>query len=92
MKLIRDGKNHWITLQFEKSLGLREAIALPGLLRRLPKHMNVTLDFSDVRFARDSALAVLIPAIASLHRPVMVIGLESAEDELRSVALMPAAA
>ncbi len=48
----------------------------------------MTLDFREVQWVRETALAALIPALASLHgRRVSVRGLEDADDELRFAAV-----
>jgi hypothetical protein len=49
------------------------------------------LDFSEVRWTRESAIVALIPALASIHgRKVTVVGLETAT--LEPLALVPLAA
>lgn len=79
MKFIRDQKRRAVTVRFEESFGLRDAIGLPGLVARLPGWAEVVLDFTDVRWMRESAMVALIPALASIHgRKVSVCGLESA--------------
>ncbi|MBK7862327.1 MAG: hypothetical protein IPJ65_27710 [Archangiaceae bacterium] len=82
MKFIRDLKRRAITMRFESAFSLRDAIGLPGLVARLPVWADVILDFSDVRWMRESAVVALIPALASIHgRKVTVRGLESASVE-----------
>jgi hypothetical protein len=77
MKLVRDWRMRSVTIRFDASFDLRDAIGLPRLIGRLPDHLLVSLDFSDVRWVRESALVALIPALASLHgRKVRVKGLE----------------
>jgi hypothetical protein len=91
VKFIRDVENHAITLRFEHSFSLREAISLPRLVARLPLWADVVLDFSGVRWVRESAIIALIPALASIHgRKVTVRGFESAD--LEPLALVPVAA
>ena len=89
MKLTRDSKRRIVTIRFEDSFTLREAIGLPHLVARLPLAAEVILDFSDVRFMRESAMIALIPALASIHgRKVTVTGLETTAP----LALVPMAA
>ncbi len=91
MKITNDLEKRSVTIRFDSSFGVRDAIGLPALIGSLPKAAFVTLDFTDVKWMRDSALAVLIPALGSLRRPpVVVIGLDDAADELGSVAYVPA--
>ena len=91
MKIIRDTKRRSVTVRFEDSFSLREAIGLPELVSRLPLASEVILDFSDVRWMRESAMVALIPALGSIHgRRLTVKGLESAE--LQPLQLVPLAA
>ena len=91
MKFVRDLKRRSITLRFETGFSLRDAIGLPGLVGRLPSWAEVVLDFTDVRWTRESALVALIPALASIHgRKVTVRGLETAT--LEPLAVVPLAA
>ena len=91
MKLLRDRRTRSITIRFDDSFDLRDAIGLPGLIARLPEHLNVSLDFTEVRWVRESALVALIPALASLHgRPVKLKGLRNIQ--AGDSALVPVAA
>lgn len=91
MKLIRDSKRRSVTVRFEDSFSLRDAIGLPQLVGRLPLASEVILDFSGVRLMRESAMIALIPALASIHgRKVTVRGLDS--PALQPLALVPMAA
>ena len=91
MKFVRDLKHRRFTLRFENSFSLREAILLPRVVARLPTWAEVVLDFSDVRWMRESAVVALIPALASIHgRKVTVVGLDTAT--LEPLALVPLAA
>ena len=91
MKLKRDLKRRAMTVTFEDSFSLRDAINLPGLVARLNGWREVVLDFTRVRWMRESALMALIPALGSIHgRRVSVRGLESLE--LESLAVVPMAA
>jgi hypothetical protein len=91
VKFIRDVKHHVITLRFEHSFSLRDAIGLPRLVARLPPWADVVLDFSGVRWVRESAIVALIPALGSIHgRKVTVEGLDSSD--LEPLALVPVAA
>ena len=90
MKFVRDLKRRAITVVFEDSFSLRDSIGIPRLVRRLGGWREVALDFSQVRWMRESALVALIPALASIHRRVTVLGLESFQ--LESRALVPIAA
>lgn len=83
MKILRNVPQRRVTVQFENSFNLRDAINLPKLISKLPLLAEIVLDFSDVRWVRESAMVALIPALASLHgRKLKVVGLESAEAEL----------
>jgi hypothetical protein len=76
-----------IVIRFGKSFDLRQAINLPKLVALMPKDVQVSLDFTDVQFTRESAWAALIPALASLRgRIFSVRGLERAELEPFAVA------
>jgi len=67
------------TIRFEGPFGLREAIALPALLRELPRRTTVVLDFADVRWTCEGAVMALIPALGSLHgRCIEVLGIDQA--------------
>jgi hypothetical protein len=91
MKFVRDLKRRSITLRFEQGFSLRDAIGLPGLIARLPVWADVVLDFSDVRWVRESAVIALIPALSSIHgRKVTVRGLATATVE--PLAVVPLAA
>lgn len=91
MKFVRDLKRRSITLRFENTFTLRDSIGLPGLVARLPAWADVVLDFSDVRWTRESAVVALIPALASIHgRKVTVRGLDMAT--LEPLAVVPLAA
>ena len=91
MKFIRDTKRRTVTVRFEDSFTIRDAISLPNLVARLPIASEIILDFSDVRWMRESAMIALIPALGSIHgRKLTVRGLESGE--LRPLALVPMAA
>ena len=91
MKLIRDRRMREVTIRFDSSFDLRDAIGLPRLIARLPPHFDISLDFSSVRWVRESALVALIPALGSLHgRKVRVRGLDHVPSGLS--ALLPVAA
>jgi len=91
MKFIRDLKRRAVTVVFEDSFSLRDAIGLPNLVARLPGWREIVLDFSRVRWMRESAMMALIPALGSIHgRNVTMKGLESFE--LESLAVVPMAA
>jgi hypothetical protein len=83
MKIIHDSKGLAVTIRFENSFGVREAISLPGVVATLPSHARVTLDFRPVQWVTESTLAALIPAIASIHgRHIAVRGLEDTREDL----------
>ena len=91
MKFVRDLKRRSVTVVFEDSFSLRDAIGVPRLVSRLGGWSSVVLDFSEVRWMRESALVALIPALGSIHgRRVLMKGLESFE--LESLAVVPLAA
>lgn len=91
MKFIRDTKRRTVTVRFEDSFTLRDAINVPKLVARLPIASEIILDFSEVRWMRESAMIALIPALGSIHgRRLTVRGLESAA--LQPLALVPMAA
>jgi hypothetical protein len=86
MKILHDRFDRAVTIRFENSFGVREAISLPALIKPLPQQAVVTLDFSEVQWLRESALAALIPALNSLHgRKVTVCGLEDVSGELAAL-------
>jgi hypothetical protein len=86
MKFIRDLKRRSVKVVFEDSFSLRDAIGLPRLVERLGGWREVVLDFSGVRWMRESALVAMIPALNSIHgRLVTVTGLEGFELESRAV-------
>lgn len=75
-----------VTIRFDDQFGVRDAIGLPALIRAQGRVVSITLDFRDVRWLRENALATLIPALASMHRPpIRVIGLEGATQELMAL-------
>ena len=91
MKFVRNLKRRAITVVFEDSFSLRDAIGVPRLVTRLGSWSEVVLDFSQVKWMRESALVALIPALSSIHRRrVVVLGLENFQ--LESLALVPIAA
>jgi hypothetical protein len=65
-----------VTLRFGPTLSLREAIGLPEQIAAVDSGRPLVLDLRAVRQTRASALAALIPALASLHRKVTILGLE----------------
>jgi hypothetical protein len=72
-----------VTIRFDETFDFRDAINLPKVIRQFEAVGAVTLDFRDVRWVRESVLATLIPALASMRRPpIRVIGLEDAAPEL----------
>ncbi|MBL8950587.1 MAG: hypothetical protein JNK82_07420 [Myxococcaceae bacterium] len=82
MKLKRDLKRRAMTVTFENAFSLRDAISLPKLVARLAGWREVVLDFTKVKWMRESALMALIPALGSIHdRHVTVRGLEALEVE-----------
>lgn len=91
MQTIRHIHNRNAVIRFDTTFGVLDAIRLPQRIRQLPPGTMVTLDFSDVRWMRESAMAALIAALASLHgHRVSVRGLESEQPELGAMLLAAA--
>lgn len=77
-----------VMIRLDAHFSVLDAIALPGVIREQGRLVSVTLDFRDARWVRETALAVLIPALASMHRPpIRVVGLEGADEELTAAGI-----
>ncbi|MBL8953456.1 MAG: hypothetical protein JNK82_21960 [Myxococcaceae bacterium] len=82
-------KNGSVTVKFEGTLSVRQALGVSKVVTLFPRRTKMLLDFTDVQFESEGASALVIPSIASAHNPrVEVIGLEErrAERHLRLVA------
>ena len=80
-----------IVLDVGTSLDVRDAIALPHLLARLPAAVPVTLDFRHVKSIQEAPLLALLPALASVKdRLVRLIGLSGVVVERDARSGLPA--